>query len=231
MGRYGSTAYGDNLYRIVFSNSRHYIVAGDWSATHVDENGKVHLNLDSTGTPIQSGTHASEVPLYPEKPDVWVLERWLPALEFAGCSKETWDWQYECLGPYPERGDYQGVHFFEACSPANASIDKLVMWIEQGRKNSWQTILDGCKDAHEAKKKAERDQNYDRVYDKLSAHLDNAMVGPYATRGTKTVELKKTARQAGMRSQFNHAPGAETAPGMHCKFGIGKDRRKKVIAA
>lgn len=128
MSRFGTTPYQENLFRIVFSDSRRYTVSGQWP---------------------DGGVYASEEKLYPTHPNTWVLERWLDVREFAGCSRETWDWKYQNLGPYPERGEYQAVHFFETVQPADCSMEKLISWIEQGRKNTFQTVLDGCQAAYE----------------------------------------------------------------------------------
>lgn len=182
MERFGNNPYGDPMWRIVFSDSRRFIVSGTWP---------------------DGATYASEESLYPQHPQTWILERWLPAAEFAGCLKEAWDRTYPMLGPYPERGDYNLCHAFEVVGPADSNLDKLIMWIEEGRKRSFQEIKDGCQAAIDNEKKATRSTQEAMIRDSLSAHLDFPMVGPHGARGTKTRNFNLTPRDIGLPSGGN----------------------------
>jgi hypothetical protein len=204
MFRFGTNPYGENLFRIVFSNSRTFIVAGEWNS-HPD------IPMERWGR-----TCAAEEPLYPQYPGLWILERWLPP----DISRERWDFERSECGPYPERGDYYLSHAFETCGPADANLDKLISWIEEGRKRSWQDVKDGCQATYDADRKAAQSEGYDRIHNALSAHLDFPMSGRYASRGSKTAGMNLSARQSGMPYQFQHA--TEAAPGLAVKFGANR---------
>lgn len=220
MEKYGQNPYGDNIWRIILASSRRFIVAGLWGAGAT-----------------AGQTCASEEPLYPSlfsaTTDNWILEKWISAMEFAGCSPEVWEWRYQSQGPYPERGDYVLSHVFETCGPSDANLDKLISWINEGKKRSFQEIRNGIQDSLDYEKKEASRIGFDREYDKLSAHLDYAMVGPYATRGTKTAPCRLSAAQAGLPAHLNHAKGAEVAPGLQVKCGVAspKIRKRALVTA
>src|SRR5271166_389493 len=86
MGRFGHNPYSGNMYRIVFAPSRRHLVCGTWP---------------------DGSNHASYVKRYGNLGEQWIMERWLPAMEYAKCSKETWDRDFLILGPWPERGEYE----------------------------------------------------------------------------------------------------------------------------
>ena len=118
--RFGKNPYGDHLYRIVFAPSRRSIVFGEWP---------------------DGANEARLIPTYSELGNVWVLERWLSAAEFARCDRATWDATLSILGPYPERGEYEKCHVFALSGPDDANLDKLISWIEEGQIQALQEWL------------------------------------------------------------------------------------------
>lgn len=178
MQRFGLNPYGQPLYRIVFSASRRNLVGGQWP------DGSNHFEWAPTYNQIS--------------PAAWVLEKWLSSDDFAGVSKEYWEDNLLILGPWPERGEYQHAHTFEACGPTDANLDKLISWIEAGRNTSWQDNLDACR-SHEAKRLADvRSQADARLRDAMSFKLDYAIAGAHAKRGTKTAKVHKSANELGL---------------------------------
>ncbi len=166
------------LYRIVFSASRRNLIGGEW--------------------PDGSNCYRW-APTYPHiQPDAWVLERWLSPEDFAQCSREYWEDNLMVLGPWPERGEYQHAHTFEACGPQDAGLDTLISWIEEGRKRSWQDNLDAVTAQNEKRKQDLRTQGDARIRDAMSFKLDYAMAGAHAKRGTKTAKVHKSANELGL---------------------------------
>lgn len=203
MLRYGTNRFGDPLFRIVFSDSRRFIVAGEWKAG--DLKGK---------------TCASEEPMYPMYRGIWILEKW----KGPDMSRARWDIERPEL-PYEERGDYYFSHAFDPISVVDSNLDKLISWIQEGEKRSEQEVYDGCRDAYASEKKANQNQAYDRIRDSLSAHLDFPMSGPHAMRNSKTKEMRLTAAQAGMPHKFNHVTDDN---GLSMKFGHSVSKKQNI---
>ena len=166
MARFGANPWGDNLYRIVLSRTRKSFVA--------DKGWLMKYNC---------------------QPWQWVLEKWISVEQFAGCDRETWDREHSILGPYPSRGEYELCHVFEACTPDNASIEKLIAWIEAGQRNSPAEIAQAIKAEQEREQNAKRGTMRDRIANLLPAFGTNAIAGRGGIRGTKTAQLERSAQE------------------------------------
>lgn len=182
MARFGVTPYGDPLYRIVFAASRRSLIFGEWP---------------------DGRTEARYEPRYAELHNVWILERWLPAAEYAGCDRETWDRTLSILGPYPERGEYELAHVFEACGPVDANLEKLISWIEESRKRSYWENRTALKEHYEQEQKGVRSVQDAMIRNRLSAFLDAPMSGYKGGRGSKTRPIVKTAEELGLPAGNN----------------------------
>ena len=97
MGRFGENLFAQPLYRIVFSDSRTDLLGGKWP----------------------DGVCAyREVPRYPGIKGQWILEKWVPAEDYAGTRTQyefaQWDAESGLMtcGPYPHRGEYTYCHTF-----------------------------------------------------------------------------------------------------------------------
>lgn len=161
MERFGKNPYNENLWRIVFAPSRVHLVHGDFG-------------------------NSKWVPMYRHIGPLWVLEKWMSADAFAGMSRTRWEREMTILGPWPERGEYQIAHVFEACGPTDANLDKLIMWIEAGNTTSWQDVKDGCYAQYEAEQKDARRETGDKIRDLLPAFGNSALVGYGGIRNPKT---------------------------------------------
>lgn len=161
MDRFGKNPYGEPLWRIVFAESRYHLVHGDFG--------------DSRW-----------VPMYRHVGPFWVLEKWMSATDFAQMSRARWEREMTILGPWPERGEYQLAHVFEACGPVDANLDKLIAWIDAGKKHSWQDNKDACYAAYEAEQKATEREIADKVRDLLPAFGNSAVSAPGGIRNPKS---------------------------------------------
>lgn len=114
MERFGLAKTGKPLYRVVWSDSRTYLLGGNW------EGGDFEMR---------------EVQMYDDF-HAWILEKWQSAEEFAG-PRELWDRKERdpnmaSLGPYPSEGEYVHVYTFPA-EPDHSMISIVVRAVEASR--------------------------------------------------------------------------------------------------
>lgn len=173
MKRYGTNPFGDPLYRIVFADSRKHLVTGEW---------------------VDGSVGGKWRPRYRQAAGFWIMERWLSADEYHKMPRHKWDAMFPSI-PYQERGDYDHCHTFEHCGPVDASIDKLVMWINAGRNASYQDNHDACSREYAQETKDTDREMSDRVANSLPAFGATAMVGRGGARGTKTSQIIRTAKE------------------------------------
>ena len=181
MARFGQTPYGDNRYRIVFAPSRRYLVIGDWEGT--------------------GQSYAQWVRKYKALGDIWIMERWRPAEEWA--TRAEWDLNYaSSLGPYPERGEYDFCHGFELSGPSDANLDLLVSMIEYCRTIPLARTRAHIQGEEDALQKAKRNQIDDMIRNRLPAFGCRPVFSRALNRGTekvhKNVNLRYTAQEVGM---------------------------------
>jgi hypothetical protein len=171
MRRFGLNVYGEPLFRVVFAPSRRYLVVGDYARWEV-----LHKHLGN----------------------VWIMERWLPAEQFAKCSKEEWERDNLVLGPWPSKGEYELCHVFDVAPPSDASIDTLITWIEYGRRIPFGETLQFQREDAKREKLATQAKAEDMIRNRLPAFGSNPFVGGRGHRGTKTAPLRRFAEELGM---------------------------------
>src|SRR5258708_34792444 len=81
LAKFGQNHYGENIYRVVWGESRMEMVGGLWlNRLHDDESNRLvnrgRMVVDSNPVLSQSAEYRT-VPRYPGK-ERWVLEKWLP---------------------------------------------------------------------------------------------------------------------------------------------------------
>lgn len=171
MARFGTNIWGDNLYRIVLGRTRKSFVGG-----------------------------RGLMQKYNCEPWQYVLEKWIPVEQFAGCDRQTWDLEKaDLLGPYPDRGEYELCYIFDVCTPDNASIEKLIAWIEMGQRNSPAEIATAIRREQEREAASKRGTMRDRIANLLPAFGTAPMVGRGGARGTKTAQIERSAREVAAR--------------------------------
>lgn len=192
MARFGQNPYGENLYRIVFAPSRRFLVVGE---------------------------RARWWPKYPECGDTWVMERWYSPMEYHG-TREAWDEMCSNLGPYPERGEYDICHHFEFTGPDDCNLDKLISWIEEGRKRNPQENTNALKDAAAKEENDMRNARLDIIGNALPAFGSAPMVGHGGGRGTKTMPVLRSAQEAGLPTFSANRRGQLS----RSKFGVNPNQ-------
>ena len=195
LSRFGQNPHGKNLYRIVFGPSRRYLVIGDW-------------NNDGQ-------QYAQWVPLYRKRreyPDddatqdnIWIMERWRSPEEFCPGGPAAWP---PNLGAFPDKGEYQECHRFEACQPSDANIEKLVVWVEMGRNHTLYEKTVHARGEAECEKAQTQEIVKTRIRNLLPAYGCRTFVGAHVSRGEKTRPVLKSAEELGLPTK----PGMRTKP-------------------
>jgi hypothetical protein len=175
MRRFGVNPYNEPLYRIVFASSRRHLVYGTWP---------------------DGSQKASWVRKYFQVGDQWIMERWLAPQEYARMSKEQWNREMLILGPYPDRGEYEICHTFETSTPDDASLEKLISWIEAGRHVSLAEKTTFQREDAEREAKAVSNQQDDMIRNRLR-HF-GAVSGYGGGRGELCAPILRTAEELGL---------------------------------
>jgi hypothetical protein len=201
MDRFGKNPFGENMYRIVFAPTRKRIITGVWADGYVGPRWRPTYRLAMFD-------HDPKKANDPDNKDCWVMERWLSAKDFTGVTAEVWEKNagFKVLGPYPARGEYELCHVFVSADPDQCNLDKLVSWVEEGRKRSFQDHRDACAAEYEQEEKDTMSVAGDRLRDALPAFLDAPMVGFGGGRGSKTANLKYTAPLVGNNKFMTKVP-------------------------
>lgn len=118
MARFGVNPYGEPLYRLVYAPSVKKMVGGKFPDGYIGYRAR---------------------PAYRHIGPHWIIEKWISAIELTRMTEEQYRSAYVDketglfpTGPYPHRGIY---HYCEtlSCNPAEANIDKLVMWLDHSK--------------------------------------------------------------------------------------------------
>lgn len=179
MERYGVRG-SHNAYRVVWSDSRTYLVGGDWPG---------------------QGFSFQEMPSYPGV-HAWVLEKYLTAEEFAG-SREAWDAKElgdTKLGPYPSEGEWEFCYEFPY-TPTDSMISVWIMANKASREltpaQRKQSIMDPL-----LARKARNEKRVDDVFDEAMHGYRNGrsrLVGA----GNEPIHMKRAKRRDDMRLKLS----------------------------
>lgn len=173
---WGKNPDGKPLYRVVWSESRTWLLGGSWP-----DNGEIEYR---------------HCPYYGGRQE-WVLEKWLPAVEYAG-AKESWGSTIDhslaahgitvyTMGPYPSKGWYEHIYSFSGDAPPN--LDELAPLFEASKDYTLEQLKAGVQLFHE-RKHQEWSDNFDDAVEDL------APAGGYAM--TNLNPAKPTADTAGL---------------------------------
>ena len=181
MARFGKNPYGENLWRIVWAPSRR-MLAGDGTFRWV---------------------HA-----YRQIGAAWVLEKWVSAWDFAQCSKAKWNETMLMLGPYPARGEYVHAHTF-GVAVADANVEKLISWIEEGQRRSFQDHVDACRADYDQEEREASATRQAIIRNALPSFGTAPVAGYGGGSGTKTKDLSIYARGWQPKPGIERKGGAE----------------------
>jgi hypothetical protein len=114
--KFGQNDYGQNIYRVVWSESVFELIGGMWEeranpnlGTSVVRRGNMLVDTNPVIAKRPAYKLVSKYPDYKGKEGRWILEKWLPC----SFSRATWDDKFleiesglHLSGPYPEHGEY-----------------------------------------------------------------------------------------------------------------------------
>ena len=128
LAKFGKNPYGENIWRVVWSESRNYLFGARWA-----DDGSIGYRY----IPLYTGLKC------------YVLERWLTPFQFDKCTEEQWNRRHKDhdtgiaqLGPYPSKGAYKGPCWEFDGYPTLGAVEALI------------GILTRCDEIPEAEKMA-----------------------------------------------------------------------------
>lgn len=157
---YGKNPHKKPLYRVIWSESRTYMLGGMWPSGDIEYRW---------------------VPYYGQRKE-WVLEKWLAPEEFCG-SEDTWKQEQidyglasqgivmYTMGPYPKHGWYEHCYSFPENAPPN--MDAIVPILESSKSLTLGQIKAGLNLWHEKKRKEWEQKVEDGILDAMPAFHGN----------------------------------------------------------
>lgn len=116
LSKFGQNPYGENIYRLVWSESVFETIGGMWEeranpllGNKIVRRGKMLMDSNPVIAKHPCYKQVSKYPDWKGKEGRWVLEKWLPC----SFSRDMWEWKFfdpasglYLSGPYPEHGEY-----------------------------------------------------------------------------------------------------------------------------
>ena len=134
--------------------------------------------------------------------ECWILEGWKSPADLYAGTEEQWNTDPMMLntGPYPRRGDYV-LHEALSCNPAQASIEKLILWIEAGGKRRPIENAQFCQDALQRDMRDRKSKRDALIRDSMRPFGMEAFVGYGGQRATKTLPGLKSREELGLPAE------------------------------
>ncbi len=140
--RFGANPFGENLFRVVFADSRKHMVGGTWKDYSGAPAKDKELVNGKDKNIVREITEYRWIPLYPGFHG-WVIEKWLSGLEFAGTP-----FSYELLQadtesgllplPYPTRGEYvESQKLLVGMEPTISLVAEIIHLVQMGENSSF----------------------------------------------------------------------------------------------
>lgn len=191
MDRHGLNPFSLPIYRLVFASSVvHQVAYQSTGGYETDNAGAVYST--------SGGSWRWEWrPKYWAIGDQWIMEQWRSAWEFHGMGRAQWEREFPNL-PFMPEGVYEHCHTFEACTPTDANIEKLISWIKEGRNRTPGEIATAVRAEYDAETLATGNEISERIRHCLPAFGTVAISGR-VSRGTKTDAIKRTAEDMARR--------------------------------
>ncbi len=184
--RFGLNPFGEPEFRIVFAPSRRYLVCGEWP---------------------DGSNRAQWVVKHKNLGNVWIMERWVSAEQYAGCSPDNWNAGGGLiLGPYPARGEYELCWTFDTGVPDGANLDDLVDRVKKRFRLS--ELRTYHRDQTEKTVEDNRKTAEDMIRSKLPAFGGRVLASSRIARGTKTMPELRSAEELGLPTK----PGLRAIP-------------------
>lgn len=212
LAKFGQNPYGENIYRIVWSESVFETVGGEWEERADPTKGtslvrKGNMLVDSNPVLCKHSAYkrVSKYPDYKGDGARWILEKWMP------CSYTQAQWKWYFLdpmtgiytsGPYPEQGEYwcskiltDRSAYMEVTADVVEYYARLIAAGDEYAEHQKQA-------AREARKAAEK-RDYDNRFDAI---FKDAMPAGGVTKLFQAVSGAKTNRKSVDDVKFVEAP-------------------------
>lgn len=226
MGRFGQNEFGENLYRIVFTESRRHLVGGAWQTKC--------SSCAGCGCPVCHGKGATEAergykwrPKYAAVKTPWILERWYDAFSYTKMTRTKWDAEmvdpisgWLLFGPYPSRGEYDLIWEFDQ-GAGEDNLENIIAASEFGRSRSFGEVREFHAKEYATEEKDTSRNRFDSIRDSMTAFGGAAISAGRFGRGTKTNREILTANQLGLPVAAGKYRDVGGGYGGRTNFGIG----------
>ena len=183
MGRYGLNPHGEPIYRLVYAPSVKKLVGGQFADGFIGYRAR---------------------PAYRHIGQHWIIEKWISAFDLTRMTEEQYNSAYKDketglfpTGPYPSRGVYYYCETL-SCNPAEANIDKLVMWLEHAKQVDPAANQRALLEMIDKADKAEAAERYAWADDKKRVSgIRPANIGG-RVKALKSMPMEKSANQLGL---------------------------------
>ena len=192
---YGKNPKGWPLYRVIWSESRYYLLGGSWG-----DNGRTEYRW---------------APYYAGRKE-WVLEKWLSPEEYAGSETQ---WNYDNLdyalcakgeivytmGPYPRLGWYE--HCFSFPQDGEPNLECIVPLLEASKELPAQKIKEGLAACH-AQMRKDWESRFEAIVDDCQGAFHNQAtnVNPGKVTADKVILGNEQEFRASLRKQKGAEP-------------------------
>lgn len=221
LSKFGQNPYGENIYRVVWSESVWETIGGLWEeranpnlGTAIVRRGNMLLDSNPVICKRPAYKTVSKYPDFKGKQGRWILEKWLPC----SFSRAMWDWKFfdppsglHLSGPYPEHGEFwcskvitdRGAYV----EPTADLIEYYARLVAAGDEYPEHAKRE-AREVRLARKQREYDNMFDAVYDDAqlaggTTNLFQAVSGPKTNR--KTVDdVKIVAAPKGLPTKSGH---------------------------
>lgn len=209
LSKFGQNPYGDDIFRVVWSESQWETIGGVWeeranplAGNSIVRRGKMLFDSNPVICKISAYKHASKYPDFKGKSGRWILEKWLPC----SFSPELWHYKFfdppsglYLSGPYPEQGEYWCSKVLtdrgDYVEPTADLIEYYARMIQAGDEYADHQKKEAYEE-REKRKKREYDNRFDAIYGDAqlaggTTNMFQAVSGPKTNR--KTVDDVKFA--------------------------------------
>jgi hypothetical protein len=217
--KFGQNPYGENIYRIVWSESVFEIIGGIWEeradptkGNSIVRRGKMLMDSNPVIAKHAGYKRVSKYPDYKGAGARWILEKWLP------CSFSPFLWDYKFTnesglslsGPYPEQGEFWCSKVItDRGNYVELTADLIEIYARQI------AAADEYPDYAKREAYEERQKRKQREYDnRFDAIFHDCMPAGGVTKLFQAVSGPKTNRKSTDDVKFAEVPrGLPTTPG------------------
>lgn len=206
---FGTNPHGEPIWRVVWSDSRDYIVGANHAVYSGNMANDAEFNAAGGRDPnvVRRECGYKRYPLYPSF-HAWILERWKSPQAATGCpNQDLYQQRYTdpasgllTLGPWPDRGEYYHCFTFPA-EPGATVVYEVITRILAGERYSYWDHKRANEDQLAALKK-DRDNKTEAIFYDSQQAFKNRPSNVRTGKKTKyDVKIKYSAEEVGLRTK------------------------------